>query len=109
MIIAIVGSRTLCIENLGEFIPDGVTQIISGGAKGIDSCAKEFALRSGIELVEYLPDYQRYKKAAPLIRNRDIADCADEVLIFRDGKSRGTKYVMDYCDKKGKKYTVYRI
>ena len=109
MVVAIVGSRSLFVEDLGRFIPHGVTRIVSGGAKGIDTCAKEYALKMGIEIVEYIPDYQRYRKAAPLIRNRAIVDCADEVLIFWDGKSRGTKYVIDYCDRIGKKNDVYII
>ncbi|MBQ4115903.1 MAG: hypothetical protein IJD37_00855, partial [Clostridia bacterium] len=51
-------------------------------------------------------EYQIYRKNAPLVRNRAIVDYSDVVLVFWDEISRGTKYVIDYCRKTGKKYTV---
>ena len=41
MKMAIIGSRGLTVQNLSQYLPEGITQIISGGAKGIDTCAKE--------------------------------------------------------------------
>lgn len=40
---AVIGSRNLNITNLAEFIPENVTEIVSGGAKGVDTCAREYA------------------------------------------------------------------
>ena len=37
MKVAVIGSRGLTTDNLGEYIPEGTTEIISGGAKGIDT------------------------------------------------------------------------
>jgi len=34
MKVAVVGSRNLSIDDLGKYLPDGVTEIISGGARG---------------------------------------------------------------------------
>lgn len=39
MKVAVVGSRNLKIDDLGKYLPEGVTEIVSGGAKGIDTCA----------------------------------------------------------------------
>ena len=69
---AVVGSRSLFVDNIGKYIPGEVTEIISGGAKGIDECAKDFALKSGIKFTLYLPEFERYGKAAPLKRNVSI-------------------------------------
>ncbi len=102
MIVAVVGSRTLEINDLGRFLPDGVTEIVSGGAKGVDTSAREFAKANGIKLTEVLPDYRMYGKGAPLKRNEVIVDMVDLVIAFWDGKSRGTKHVIDLCCKKGK-------
>ena len=33
MKLAIIGSRGLWVENLGDYLPPGVTEIVSGGAK----------------------------------------------------------------------------
>ena len=48
----------------------------------------------------YLPEYSRYGRAAPLKRNITIIENADLVLAFWDGKSHGTKYVIDNCVKR---------
>ena len=102
MKIAIIGSRNLTVNNIEDYLPKETTCIISGGAKGIDTCAREFAKQKGLDLKEYLPDYKRYGKAAPLYRNVEIITVADFVIAFWDGKSRGTKYSIDKCEEMGK-------
>lgn len=109
MKIAIIGSRSLTSVDLSEYIPDYVTEIVSGGAKGIDTCAKEFADKNNIKLTEFLPEYNKFKKGAPLVRNLKIIKYSDEIIAFWDGKSKGTKYVIDNCEKLNKKVTVYII
>lgn len=104
--IAIIGSRGLIINDLEKYLPEDITEIVSGGAKGIDTCAKEYALSHGIKLTEFLPEYERYGRAAPLKRNDKIVDYADVVLVFWDGKSRGTKYVINRCEKLEKPYKL---
>ena len=106
MKIAIIGSRNLSIYNLNKYIPTNATEIVSGGAKGIDTCAKEFALKHNIKLTEFLPEYNIFGKAAPIRRNHKIVDYSDEVLAFWDGKSKGTKSVIEYCNKTNKQATV---
>ena len=101
MIVAIVGSRELWVRNLGKYLPEGVTEIVSGGAKGVDTCAREYALAHGIPLREFLPDYKQYGRSAPLRRNLSIIQNADLVLAFWNGTSRGTKFVIDYCKIQG--------
>ena len=100
MRVAVIGSRGLVVENLGDYLPKETTEIVSGGAMGMDTCAKEYALRHGLKLTEYLPEYSRYGRSAPLKRNITIIENADLVLAFWDGKSRGTKYVIDNCKKR---------
>ena len=109
MKLAIIGSRGVTVENLEQYLPAYVTEIVSGGAKGVDACAREYALAQGIKLTEFLPEYEKYKRGAPLKRNLQIIDYADEVLAFWDGKSRGTKFVIDQCQKRNKKVTVIEI
>ena len=94
MKLAIIGSRNLRVDDLGEYLPEGVTEIVSGGARGIDSSAAEYARAHGIKLVEFLPDYAKYGRGAPLIRNQLIVDYADEGIAFWDGVSHGTSYTI---------------
>lgn len=100
MRVAVIGSRGLQVKNSGEYLPKETTEIISGGARGIDACAREYALRHGLKLTEYLPEYSRYGRGAPLKRNITIIENADLVLAFWDGSSNGTQYVIENCKKR---------
>ena len=108
MKIAIIGSRSLSNIDLSNYIPEYATEIVSGGAKGIDTCAKEYAIKNKIKLTEFLPEYKKYGRSAPLKRNIEIIDFADEVIAFWDGESRGTYFVIDNCKKINKKITIYK-
>ena len=99
MKVAIIGSRNLVVNNLNDYLPEEVTEIVSGGAKGIDTCAKLYALQNKIKLTEILPEYSLYGRGAPLKRNLQIIRYADLVLAFWDGKSKGTEFVIKNCEK----------
>lgn len=101
MRVAIVGSRNLQVENLGQYLPQETTEIVSGGARGIDTCARQWANSHSIKLTEFLPEYEKYGRSAPLRRNITIIQNADLVLAFWDQKSRGTKFVIDKCKELG--------
>ena len=74
MKVAVIGSRGLLVDDLEKYLPDYTTEIISGGAKGVDASAREYALRYGLKLTEYLPEYSRYGRSAPLKRNITIIE-----------------------------------
>lgn len=100
MKLAIIGSRSLQSFHKAAIlaqIPSQVTHIISGGAKGVDTLAEEIAAELGIPVIKLLPNYERFGKKAPLLRNDDIVGLADEVLAIWDFKSRGTAYVIAQC------------
>ena len=40
MKVAVIGSRNLVVQDLEKYLPEETTEIVSGGAKGIDTCAK---------------------------------------------------------------------
>lgn len=109
MKIAVIGSRNLSIKNLEKYLPENVTEIISGGAKGIDSDAKEYALKNNIPITEFLPEYSKFGKSAPLKRNLRIIEYADMVIAFWDGKSRGTEFVIKNCKKMNVEIKVYTL
>lgn len=108
MRVAVVGSRTLTVPNLGDYLPENVSEIVSGGARGVDQCARAYALSHGIRLTEYLPDYARHGRRAPLMRNDLIVARAELVLAFWDGRSRGTVYTIRRCRAMGVPYRVFR-
>lgn len=107
MKVAVIGSRGLSVSDLGKYLPENISEIVSGGARGVDTSAREFALSHGIKLTEFLPEYSRYGRAALLKRNISIIEYSDIVLAFWDGKSRGTKFVIDNCRKLGVEVRIY--
>ena len=109
MKIAIIGSRTLCISNLQDYLPSDISEIVSGGAKGIDTCAKKYAIDHHIKLTEFLPDYSKYGRSAPLIRNIQIVEYADEVIAFWDGQSNGTVFTLKEAKKRNKKVRIFKL
>lgn len=57
MKVAVIGSRNLYIEHLKNYLPNDTTEIISGGAKGVDTSARQYALHHSLKRTEYLPEY----------------------------------------------------
>ncbi len=109
MRVAVIGSRGLRVNDLGSYLPGDATEIVSGGARGVDRSAAAYARANGLKLTEFLPQYALYGHSAPLRRNIQIIEYADIVLAFWDGRSRGTCFVIDQCKKRGKPVRVFRL
>ena len=102
MKLLIAGSRTLTDFDLSPYIPENTDVIISGGAKGIDTLAEEYADKNGLEKIILRPEYEKYGRAAPIKRNEAMVDLADTVLAVWDSVSKGTKSTINYAKKKNK-------
>ena len=109
MRVGIIGSRNLAVPDLERYLPPEVTEIVSGGARGVDSSARAYALAHGIPLREFLPEYERYGRGAPLRRNDQIVDASDLVIAFWDGVSRGTAYTIRQCRRRNVPCRVFVI
>ena len=101
MKIAVVGSRDITDVDISKYVSKE-DEIVSGGARGVDSCAAEYAKSNNLKLTEFLPQYKLYGRAAPIIRNKEIVDYADKVVVFWNGSSRGALSVIKYAEKVGK-------
>ena len=92
-VVAVVGSRGVkscaaLARRLAELEP---TQVVSGGATGVDTLAAEWARTHGVPLLELRPDYATHgPTAAPHVRNAEIVRQAALVLVVWDGRSKGT-------------------
>jgi hypothetical protein len=105
MKIAIVGSRTLpkewVLPRLNFLLNEKETQVISGGASGVDTFVKMFCDSWKIP-IEIIRPINSSDKISYLFRNIEILTKADKVVAFWDGNSRGTKFVIDYCKARNK-------
>lgn len=83
MKIAIIGSRGLHVNDLERYLPDTVTEIVSGGARGIDSDARAYAQAHGICCMMELDE-----KYASVILRRYVEDTgnAEGVYVIRGGQ-----------------------
>lgn len=100
MKLIIAGSRDYCLtvgfidellmeNNLDELLTD-VTEVVSGGANGVDKSGESWADDRDIPIRIFKPDWNMHGKAAGPIRNREMAEYADALLLIWDGKSRGS-------------------
>ena len=94
MKLAITGSRNYqdyeTLVTLLESLAPEATAIITGGAKGADELAARYAKANGLELITIRPDYKKYySKVAPLMRNTEIVERADQVIAFYYEKQSG--------------------
>lgn len=99
MKLAVVGSRDITDEELIinsiNSITNGTVEsltIISGGARGVDTIAANWAKNNDIPLIVFKADWNKFGKKAGMIRNNDIIGECDIVLAIWDGKSKGTHH-----------------
>ena len=112
MKVAVVGSRNLgdsCYGVVERYVPVGCSEIISGGAAGVDMLAERYAQENNLMLTVMRPDYKTFDRTAPLVRNGEIVRRADYVLILWDGVSRGTLNVIMTCMKTNKPHKLLLI
>lgn len=74
-------------------------EVISGGAKGADSMGRQLAEGNRLVLHLYPAQWDRFGKSAGYLRNEQMADIADYLLAFWDGKSKGTKHMIDIAER----------
>lgn len=109
MKVAVIGSRTISNIDIERFIPKGITLLITGGATGVDTIAEKYADRKKIKKQIIRPDYERYGKRAPLMRDKLIVENADIVIAIWDGTSGGTNYTVKYAERIGKPFELHIV
>ena len=80
--------------------------IVSGAAKGADALGEQYARERGYKIQRYPADLERYGKAAGPLRNDLMARNADALIAYWDGRSPGTKNMIDTARNYGLKVSV---
>lgn len=83
----------------------GIIEVVSGCARGADTCGEEWARRNGIPVKKFPADWKKYGKRAGYIRNSEMAQYADGVALFPGGK--GTEMMRLLAKKQG--LAVYQM
>jgi predicted Rossmann fold nucleotide-binding protein DprA/Smf involved in DNA uptake len=110
MKVAIVGSRDYRdLDKVRRYVyglPTG-TEVVSGGARGVDRAAASAARKRGLLVTIFYADWSQGALAG-LARNTEIVQYADRVVAFWDGKSSGTQDSVRKARKLNKPVTIYR-
>ncbi len=94
---------------LSDFRKENNIIIISGGASGADALGERYALENGFMIERYPADWQKYGRSAGPKRNKQMAEACDLVICFWDGKSRGTKSMIECARNSGKPVRIKMI
>ena len=106
----IAGGRDFKYTGILEKVCNTFTDIdtvISGCAQGADTIGAEWAAKKGIAVQTFPAYWNIYGKSAGFIRNTEMAEHADALIAFWDGKSKGTAHMIQTMAKKKKPYWVY--
>ena len=82
--------------------------VICGEAKGADLLGKNLAKENGWLVKSFPAKWELHGKSAGYIRNKEMADTADVLVAFWDGKSRGTANMIEIAKKKGLPVRIVR-
>jgi hypothetical protein len=116
MKIIIAGSRTftdykkLC-EICDNILQDQTdVEIVSGAYyKGADLLGEQYAAEKGFRLTKFPADWKSFGRAAGPKRNEQMANYADALIAFWDGKSKGTKHMIDLSKSSDLEIYIYQI
>jgi hypothetical protein len=86
-----------------------ITEVVSGGARGVDRLGEYYAALSGLPCKVFRADWDTYDKAAGSIRNGEMGKYAQALIAVWDGVSRGTKNMIDIALMLGLRVYIHRI
>lgn len=86
---------------------DDITEVVSGGAQGVDALGEEWAYKNHRHLTIFPADWDTYGRSAGMRRNRTMSMYATHLVAIWDGKSKGTAHMIAEARKRGLKVFVY--
>lgn len=97
-----ITDRKVLVEAIisAKFSGIKITEVVSGGAKGVDALGERYAKALSIPCKVFPADWNQYRNAAGPIRNRQMAEYADALIAIWDGHSRGTKNMIEEAKKR---------
>ncbi len=99
MRVIVAGSRSITSKHIvEETIKESgfvITEIVSGGAKGVDQLGEQIAKDGSIRIKKFIPNWKLYRGQAGFVRNTEMAQYADALIAVWDGKSKGTENMIE--------------
>jgi hypothetical protein len=115
----IAGSRTIrnftLLKKAVEESGFPISEIISGGAPGVDKLGEDYAAVADIDLVIFKANWRKHGKAAGSIRNKKMVEYAASdksrrggLIALWDGQNRGIKNMIENAVEHNLKVYIYR-
>jgi hypothetical protein len=70
-------------------------EIITGKASGADSLGEQYANDRNYPTIAFPADWNTHGQSAGYLRNKKMAEYGTACIVFWDGKSRGSKHMID--------------
>ena len=86
-----------------------VTTIISGTASGVDSTGEVYGLENDIRIERYPANWKEHGKSAGYLRNVEMSENGNALIVVWDGLSNGSKHMIDIATKKGLDVYIHRV
>lgn len=108
----IAGSRDLTDPSLVDLAVTQanflITEVVSGAARGVDTNGERWARLNNIPVRRFPAEWDKHGKKAGYLRNEEMAANADALVLIWDGKSKGSKHMLDIATRCGLKIHIYR-
>lgn len=113
----IAGSRSIhsyavveqaIIDSGFDDIDGGITEVVSGCARGVDALGEEWAYKNHRKVILFPADWNNGPSAGHQ-RNARMAAYADALIAVWDGQSKGTANMIAQAKKRGLKVFVYEV
>lgn len=91
----------LLVERCDHFLSNkSNVVIVSDTARGADQLGEKYAEYRGFPVEKFPADWDKYGKSAGYKRNKQMAEHADALIAFWDGKSKGTGHMINLAREK---------
>jgi hypothetical protein len=101
----IAGSRTIHnpvhISSATAACGWDITEVVCGGAAGVDMLGANWAQANNIHIKMFPADWNQHGKKAGYLRNAEMAQYADALILIWDGTSRGSAMMRQLAVDKG--------
>jgi len=111
MRVIVAGSRSVSDFTLVSWVIEQsgfpISELVSGGARGVDRLGERYALERGIPVRVFPARWARYGRQAGFFRNSAMALYADALVLVWQGSSRGSALMLRIAQDHGLRYFVH--
>ena len=100
----LIKTMDMVLQNITDEI-----QVVCGMAAGADTLGERYAKERSYMIAYFPADWKKYGRAAGFNRNVEMAKNADALVAFWDGKSKGTKHMIDIAKNKNLQVRIYYV